>query len=102
MTRPALAVERTMLAWSRTGLSAAVCGLLLLRLGAGSTGRLGVALGAGGTALAVLAWTGRRRAGRLGARTDRSPVDPDARAVGTTAATVTLLGLAAAALVATR
>lgn len=104
MTGPGLAVERTVLAWTRTWLSAAVCALLLLRL-SGSGPRLVVTAVLAAAAPAVLAWTGYRRAGRLLARAGvapPAPVDPVARAVAATAAIVTLLGLVAAVLVSIR
>jgi uncharacterized membrane protein YidH (DUF202 family) len=101
--RPGLAVERTVLAWTRTWLSVGVCGLLLLRVTAGSAPRLAAALTAGGLALAVTTAVGRRRATRLRAvATTPQSLRPPVRAATTTAATIALFGLAAAALLVTR
>jgi uncharacterized membrane protein YidH (DUF202 family) len=98
--RPGLAVERTVLAWTRTWLAVGVCGLLLLRVSVGSTPRLVVALGAGALALAITTVSGRRRASRLRAAAATPGTLPLAtRPVAVTAATVALLGLAAAVLV---
>jgi uncharacterized membrane protein YidH (DUF202 family) len=99
--RPGLAVERTVLAWTRTWLAVGACGLLLFRMSIGSAGRVAAALGVGAVALVVITVTGRRRAAllRVVAATPRHlPVAT--RAVAVTAATVTLLGLATAVLVA--
>ena len=99
--RPGLAVERTVLAWTRTWLSVGVCGLLLFRISMGSAGRVAAALAVGAVALGLATVTGRRRAAllRAVAATPRHlPVATSAIAL--TAATVTLLGLAAAVLVA--
>lgn len=95
---PGLAVERTVLAWTRTWLSAAVCAVLLLRLSAGSTVRTAASLAVGVLALVALTAAGRRRANRLRA----AQPGPAVRAARVTATTVTLLGAAAAVLVATR
>lgn len=95
---PGLAVERTVLAWTRTWLSAAVCAVLLLRLSAGSTVRTAASLVVGTVALVTLTAAGHRRANRLRA----ARLDPAVRTARVTAITVTLLGAAAAVLVATR
>ena len=101
--RPGLAVERTVLAWTRTWLSVGVCGLLLFRMSIGSVGRVAAALSIGALALLVATVTGRRRAARLRQVATSPRQFPVAtRAVPLTAATVTLLGLAVAALVAVR
>jgi uncharacterized membrane protein YidH (DUF202 family) len=101
--RPGLAVERTVLAWTRTWLSVGVCGLLLARVTAGSAPRLAVALTAGALAVGVTTAVGRRRAARLRAiAATPHALRPPARAATATAATVALFGLAAAALLATR
>lgn len=52
---PGLAEERTALAWTRTGLSFMVAGVVLLRLLRGS-GRLDAGLAAGLVVLGALAW----------------------------------------------
>jgi uncharacterized membrane protein YidH (DUF202 family) len=101
--RPGLAVERTVLAWTRTWLSVGACGLLLLRMSVGSAPRLALALTAGALAIAVTTAVGRRRAARLREiATTPDELRPPVRAATATAATVALFGLAAAALVATR
>jgi uncharacterized membrane protein YidH (DUF202 family) len=99
--RPGLAVERTVLAWTRTWLAVGACGLLLFRMTVGSGGRVAAALTVGAVALVLATVTGRRRAAllRAVAATPRHlPVGT--RAVALTTATVTLLGVAAAILAA--
>ena len=99
--RPALAVERTVLAWTRTWLAVGACGLLLCRISIGSTARIAAALSIGAVALVLTTLAGRRRATHLRAvaATPRH-LAVATSAVALTAATVTLLGLAAALLVA--
>jgi uncharacterized membrane protein YidH (DUF202 family) len=99
---PGLAVERTVLAWMRTWLAVGACALLLFRLSIGSTGRV-AALAIGATALAITTVTGRRRATHLRAIAPRpASLHVATTATSVTAATVVLLGLAAAAFVAAR
>jgi hypothetical protein len=91
------------LAWTRTWLAVVACGLLLLRMSIGSGTRLAVALGVGTLALVLTTLAGRRRATRLRALAAApGPVEPPVGPAALTAATVSLLGLAAAVLVATR
>ena len=92
---PGVAPERTLLAWTRTALSAGVCALLLLRLAAGSTPRLVVAAALGVPAAAVLAGAARHRSRRLRAAAPGEPV----RAAATAAVVSVLLALAAAVLI---
>jgi len=96
---PGLAVERTVLAWNRTWLTVGACGLLLLRLGEGSTSHLVGALLLGGPAMLTATAAGRRRARYLRTRAAGSPVSAGVRAAGVIAATATLLGLGTAALI---
>jgi uncharacterized membrane protein YidH (DUF202 family) len=101
--RPGLAVERTVLAWTRTWLSVGVCGLLLLRITVGSPARLAVALTTAALALCVLTVIGRHRATRLRAiAATPHALHPPVRAAATTAATVALFGLIAAVLLVAR
>ena len=101
MTAPAgLAVERTVLAWNRTWLAVGACGLLLLRLGQGSTARLAAALLLGGVVLLAATAAGRRRARCLRTRADGGPISPGIRAAAVIAVAATLLGPGAAALIA--
>jgi len=99
---PGLAVERTVLAWTRTWLTTGVCGLLLLRLGSGSAPRGVAALLAGALSTLVVAAVGRRRAGYLHTLSALSRVEPAVRAAALTAGTAALLGLAAAGIIAAR
>jgi uncharacterized membrane protein YidH (DUF202 family) len=101
--RPGLAVERTVLAWTRTWLAVGACGLLLFRMSVGSPGRVAAAVTIAAVALVLATVTGRRRAAllRAVAATPR-PLSVGTRAAALTAATVTLLGAAAAVLVAIR
>lgn len=97
---PGLAVERTVLAWTRTWLTVGVVALLLLRLGSGSVLRAGASLTVGGLAMGVVTVAGRRRGRRLRALTATGPFDLAGRATLLTAATTTALGLAAALVIA--
>ena len=97
---PGLAVERTVLAWDRTWLTVGACGLLLLRLGHGSTPRLAAAVLLGGVAMLAATAAGRRRARYLRTRAVASPVSAGVRAAGVIAAAVALLGIGTAALIA--
>ncbi|HEV7655797.1 MAG TPA: DUF202 domain-containing protein [Mycobacteriales bacterium] len=100
--RPGLAVERTVLAWTRTWLSVAVCGLLLIRIGLGSSPLLVAGLAVSAVATLVVTVVGRRRAAILrplaGAPT--APVPRATRSAATLAATISLLALAVALLLA--
>ena len=100
---PGLAVERTVLAWTRTWLTVAACALLLLRLTSAAPMRTAAALGVGAVAVLACTVVGRRRAVRLRALAADATgrIVPAVRAAAVTAATATLLGLAAAVLVAT-
>jgi hypothetical protein len=89
------------LAWTRTWLAVGACGLLLFRVSIGSGGRVAAALTIGAVTLVLATVTGRRRAALLravAATPEHLPVAT--RAVTLTAATVSLLGVAAALLVA--
>ena len=97
---PGLAVERTVLAWTRTWLTVGAVALLLVRLGHSTGARAAPALAVGGTALLVLTATGRRRGRRLRALDPARPFDLAGRATLVTAVTTSLLGVAAAVLVA--
>jgi hypothetical protein len=100
---PGLAVERTVLAWSRTWLAVGACALLLFRMTIGSTARVAAALTIGATALALTTLAGRRRATHLRAIAARpASLRVATIATGLTTATVVLFGLAAAALVIAR
>jgi uncharacterized membrane protein YidH (DUF202 family) len=101
VSRPGLAVERTVLAWTRTWLSVAVCGLLLFRISTGSAVRIAAALAAGAGAVLLSTVAGRRRTTRLRAFAGAGVVDPATRAAALTTATVAVFALAAAALVLT-
>ena len=100
---PGLAVERTVLAWTRTWLTVGACALLLFRISIGSTGRVAAALTVGATAMVVTTFVGRRRATHLRAIAPR-PVSLHVATAATraTTATVVLLGLASVALVVAR
>ena len=101
MTGPSgLAVERTVLAWTRTWLAVGAVTLLLLRLGQGSTPQVAVALAVGGSAFLAVTLAGRRRGRRLRALRGTRPFDLAGRAALLTTVTTTALGLAAAVLVA--
>jgi uncharacterized membrane protein YidH (DUF202 family) len=102
-SRPGLAVERTVLAWTRTWLAVGGCGLLLVRMSAGSTPRVAAALAGSAVALVVTTLAGRRRATHLRAVAATPPaLRPATRAAAVTAATVGALGVVAAVLAATR
>jgi len=97
---PGLAVERTVLAWSRTWLAIGGCGLLLFRMSIGSTALVAAALTIGAAALVLITLASRRRATHLRAIAPRpASLRVATGAAGLTAATVVLFGLAAAALV---
>jgi uncharacterized membrane protein YidH (DUF202 family) len=100
-SRPGLAVERTVLAWTRTWLAVGACGLLLFRMSIGSGTKVAAALTIGAVALVLTTAAGRRRATHLRAVAPR-PASLRVATGGTslTAATVVLFALAAAALVA--
>ena len=101
--RPGLAVERTVLAWTRTWLSVGACGLLLTRMSLGSPPRVAAALTIGAVALALTTLAGRRRATVLRAVAARPrPLPAPARATALTSGIVTLFGVGAAVLVALR
>ncbi len=100
--RPGLAVERTVLAWTRTWLAVGACGLLLFRMTVGSAGGVAAALTIGAVALVLATFTGHRRATLLRSVAAPGRLPVATRAVALTAATVTVLGVAAAVLVAVR
>jgi hypothetical protein len=96
-------VERTVLAWTRSWLAVGGCALLLLRISIGSAPRLAAALALGALALVLATLAGQRRATRLRALAAApGPLDPPVLPAAVMAASVSLLGLAAAVLVATR
>ena len=100
---PGLAVERTVLAWSRTWLAVGGCGLLLFRMSIGSTAREAAALAIGAAALVLTTLAGRRRATHLRTIAPQpAALRVATSATGLTTATVVLFGLAAAALVVAR
>ena len=99
---PGLAVERTVLAWTRTWLTLGACGLLLLRLGSGAMPPAAVALLVGAASTLAVTGAGLRRTRYLRTRGPAAPVAAGVRAAGLTAATATVVGLAAAALIAVR
>ena len=100
---PGLAVERTVLAWTRTWLAVAACALLLFRISIGSTARVAATLAIGATALAITTFFGRRRASHLRAiAPGPASLHVATAATGMTTATVVLFGLAAAALIIAR
>jgi uncharacterized membrane protein YidH (DUF202 family) len=97
---PGLAVERTVLAWWRTWLAIAGCGLLLFRMTVDSTALVAAAATICAVALVLITIAGRRRAGHLRAIAPRpAALRVGTGATGLTAATVVLFGLAAAVLV---
>jgi hypothetical protein len=87
-----LAVERTVLAWTRTWLTVGACGLLLIRLG-----QLPVALAAGAAAVLAATAAGRRRTRYL--HRSEVPLAAGVRAAAVTSVTATLLGATAAVLI---
>jgi uncharacterized membrane protein YidH (DUF202 family) len=100
---PGLAVERTVLAWTRTWLAVGACGLLLFRMSIGSTAQVAAVLTIGAVALVLTTLAGRHRATHLRAIAPRpASLRVATGATGLTTATVALLALAAAALVLTR
>jgi hypothetical protein len=103
MSGPGLAVERTVLAWTRTWLAVGACALLLARMSLGSTPRVAAALVVGAVALALTTLAGGRRVTRLrAAAADPASLRAATRPAALTAATVTVLGAAVAVLVVAR
>ncbi|MEV6825141.1 DUF202 domain-containing protein [Amycolatopsis sp. NPDC051102] len=68
MTDPGLQPERTALAWQRTGLTAAVAGVLLLRTGVQTGSVVATVAGCSATGVLLLAWHAARRRDRLRTR----------------------------------
>lgn len=83
MTDPGLQPERTALAWQRTGLTAAVAGVLLLRTGVQTGSVLATVAGCGTTGVLLLAWIASRR---------RDPVHRPRRLLAATVVTTSLTG----------
>ncbi|MDO3646048.1 DUF202 domain-containing protein [Nocardia mangyaensis] len=90
MTAPTLAMERTALAWRRTGLGAAACAMLFVHAAAtqGSTAVLPLAAAAVSLLLTCLGWA-------RGRALDHGRMPPGHRPVATTTVAIALVALIA-------